>query len=64
MTGAIISALCLLVLGFTEDIIGCFVSDKKSAQHLTISAAVLSIYAVDFSINAGPFYEVASITRL
>ncbi|KAI3329136.1 major facilitator superfamily domain-containing protein [Xylariaceae sp. AK1471] len=52
MIGAVISALCLLVLGFTEDIVGFFVPDKKSAQHLIVSAAVLSIYAVDFSINA------------
>ncbi|KAI1281015.1 major facilitator superfamily domain-containing protein [Xylaria sp. FL0933] len=52
LTGAIISAMFLLLLGFTEDIVGFFVEDKKAAQHLTISAAVLAIYAVDFSINA------------
>ncbi|KAI0535750.1 major facilitator superfamily domain-containing protein [Xylaria digitata] len=52
MTGAIISALFLLLLGFTEDIVGFFFEDKKSAQRLIISAAVLAIYAVDFSINA------------
>ncbi|KAI0447414.1 major facilitator superfamily domain-containing protein [Xylaria telfairii] len=52
LTGAIISALLLLLLGFTEDIVGFFVQDKKSAQHLTVSTAVLAIYAVDFSINA------------
>ncbi|GAP86179.1 putative sucrose transporter [Rosellinia necatrix] len=52
LTGAIITALFLLLLGFTEDIISFFVADKKSAQHLTVSAAVLAIYAVDFSINA------------
>ncbi|TGJ86951.1 hypothetical protein E0Z10_g1797 [Xylaria hypoxylon] len=52
LTGAIISALFLLLLGFTEDIVRFFVKDKESAQHWTISAAVLAIYAVDFSINA------------
>ncbi|KAI0972520.1 major facilitator superfamily domain-containing protein [Xylaria arbuscula] len=52
LTGAIISALFLLLLGFTEDIVSFLVEDKKSAQHLTISAAVVAIYAVDFSINA------------
>ncbi|KAI1828103.1 major facilitator superfamily domain-containing protein [Xylaria intraflava] len=52
LIGSVISALFLLVLGFTEDIVGFFVEDKRSAQHLTISAAVLAIYAVDFSINA------------
>ncbi|CAJ2501642.1 Uu.00g044950.m01.CDS01 [Anthostomella pinea] len=50
--GAIISALCLLVLGFTKEIVGFFVSDEEAAKHLTVLAAVLSIYAVDFSINA------------
>ncbi|KAI0914871.1 major facilitator superfamily domain-containing protein [Ustulina deusta] len=52
LIGAIISALFLLLLGFTEDIVSFFVEEKKSAQHFTISAAVLAIYAVDFSINA------------
>ncbi|KAI2628995.1 major facilitator superfamily domain-containing protein [Xylaria nigripes] len=52
LTGSVISALFLLLLGFTEDIVGYFVKDKESAQHFTISAAVLAIYAVDFSINA------------
>ncbi|KAI1132089.1 ribosome biogenesis protein SLX9-domain-containing protein [Nemania abortiva] len=52
VVGAVISALFLLLLGFTEDIVRFFVEDRKSAQHLTISAAVLAIYAVDFSINA------------
>ncbi|KAI0104821.1 major facilitator superfamily domain-containing protein [Nemania sp. FL0031] len=52
LTGAVISAMFLLLLGFTEDIVGFFVEDKKSVQHFTISAAVFAIYAVDFSINA------------
>ncbi|KAI1432397.1 major facilitator superfamily domain-containing protein [Xylaria sp. CBS 124048] len=52
LVGSIISALLLLVLGFTEDIVGLFVEDKATVQHLTISAAVFAIYAVDFSINA------------
>ncbi|KAI1811736.1 major facilitator superfamily domain-containing protein [Poronia punctata] len=51
MAGAIISALFLLLLGFTEDIIGFFITDKKAAQQLAVTAAVLAIYAVDFSIN-------------
>ena len=43
LTGAIITALLLLLLGFTEDIMGFFVEDKKSAQHMTVYAAVLAI---------------------
>ncbi|KAI1367995.1 major facilitator superfamily domain-containing protein [Xylaria arbuscula] len=58
LPGAIITAFFLLLLGFTEDIMGYFVEDKKSAQHMTVSAAVVAIYAVDFSINA-----VMSATR-
>lgn len=50
--GAILSAFCLVTLGFTKEIVGYFVSDEKTAQHLTISTAILAIYAVDFSINA------------
>ncbi|KAI0395062.1 major facilitator superfamily domain-containing protein [Xylariaceae sp. FL0594] len=49
--GSIISALFLLLLGFTGDIVGFFVTDEKVAQHLTVRAAVVAIYAVDFSIN-------------
>ncbi|KAI0409741.1 major facilitator superfamily domain-containing protein [Xylaria palmicola] len=52
LTGAIISALFLLLLGFTAEIVDFFVQDKNSVQHLTVTAAVLAIYAVDFSINA------------
>lgn len=50
--GSILSAICLLTLGFTKEIIGFFVPDEKVAQTFTISTAVLAIYAVDFSINA------------
>ncbi|KAL7629466.1 hypothetical protein AAE478_000986 [Parahypoxylon ruwenzoriense] len=52
VVGSILSALCLLTLGFTKEIIGFFIPDEKVAQTFTISTAVLSIYAVDFSINA------------
>ncbi|KAI1779864.1 MFS general substrate transporter [Hypoxylon cercidicola] len=50
--GAILSALCLLTLGFTKEIVGYFAPDETAAQGLTIYTAVLAIYAVDFSINA------------
>ncbi|KAI1262960.1 major facilitator superfamily domain-containing protein [Xylariaceae sp. FL1019] len=52
VVGALITALCLLVLGFTQELVSFFVADDKAAQHLTVTMAVLSIYAVDFSINA------------
>lgn len=67
--------LCLLVLGWTAEIVECFVTEPKLVRdHLsdvmvdetimamneqkrscTITLAVLSIYAVDFAINAGRY---------
>ena len=55
MVGAVISGLCLLTLGFTKEIVGYFVSDESTAKSLTIFAAVLAIYAVDFAVNAGSY---------
>ncbi|KAF3015665.1 hypothetical protein E8E14_012637 [Neopestalotiopsis sp. 37M] len=52
VVGAIVVALSLLVLGFTQEIVGLFVSDEEAAKTITILVAVLAIYAVDFSINA------------
>ncbi|KAI0482971.1 MFS general substrate transporter [Xylariaceae sp. FL0804] len=51
VVGSVISALCLLTLGFTKEIVSFFVGDEKAAQGMTVFAAVLAIYAVDFSIN-------------
>ena len=68
--GAIIVGLCLLVLGWTKEIVGLFITDGSTVcsgeaavfvayvdplqkKNATIALAVLSIYAVDFAINAG-----------
>ena len=69
--GALIVAVCLLVLGWTGEIVRLFVREPETVgdlnQHIlgvpvddglqakscTIALAVLSIYAVDFAINAG-----------
>lgn len=51
--GSVIVALSLLALGFTKEIVASFVSDPYLAKVLTIMMAVLSLYSVDFSINAG-----------
>lgn len=51
--GSMIAALSMIVLGFTQEIVGFFVADEKSARGFTITLAVLAIYAVDFAINAG-----------
>jgi solute carrier family 45 protein 1/2/4 len=53
--GSIIVAVCLLVLGFTREIVGWFLGANDNddvAQKPTIVIAVLAIYAVDFAINA------------
>ena len=51
--GSVIVALSLLALGFTKEIVASFISDPDTARVLTIMMAVLSLYSVDFSINAG-----------
>lgn len=53
IAGAILVALSLMVLGWTKEIVDIFVKDKDLAKTCTITLAVLSIYAVDFAINAG-----------
>lgn len=53
--GTVIVALCLIVLGFTREIVGIVESDDDKARKPTIVLAVLAIYAVDFAINVGEF---------
>ena len=54
--GSFIVAACLLVLGWTKEIVGYFVEEGDFRKTCTIVLAVLSIYAVDFSINAGKLH--------
>ncbi|KAF7714226.1 MFS-type sugar transport protein [Penicillium ucsense] len=49
--GSFVVAACLIVLGWTSEIVGKFVADPEKAKKVTIALAVSSIYAVDFSIN-------------
>lgn len=58
--GSVIVAIALLVLGFTKEIVVFFISDVEAAKSFTIFLAVLSIYVVDFSINAGSSAAVSS----
>jgi solute carrier family 45, member 1/2/4 len=66
MIGALLSAIGLLVLGFTKEIVSCFVQDEETVKSLTILAAVLAIYSVDFTINVGTCssHLTASISQL
>jgi solute carrier family 45, member 1/2/4 len=58
--GAVVVAACLLILGFTKEIVGLFISDEEAGKTPTIILAVLAIYAVDFSINAGSWKSLAA----
>ncbi|KAF6818616.1 sucrose transport protein [Colletotrichum sojae] len=50
--GSAITAVALMILGFTKEIVGLFISDKETARIFTIILAVMAIYVVDFAINA------------
>ncbi|KAG8630086.1 hypothetical protein KVT40_001705 [Elsinoe batatas] len=50
--GSLLVGMCLLVLGWTDEIVGGFVKEKELRRELTIVLAVFSIYALDFAINA------------
>jgi solute carrier family 45, member 1/2/4 len=52
LVGTAVVAVCLLVLGFTKEIVGLVQPDEDKARRPTIALAVLAIYAVDFAINA------------
>ncbi|RAL02916.1 putative sucrose transporter [Aspergillus ibericus CBS 121593] len=51
IVGSFVVAMCLLVLGWTTEIVNMFIKDTEKAKDVTIALAVLSIYAVDFAIN-------------
>lgn len=47
-------ACALLVLGFTKELVGTFMSSESdSFKATTIALAVLALYCTDFAINAG-----------
>ncbi len=63
VVGTIIVAFSLLTLGFTKEIVGIFIPNEDEARSFVIVLAVLSIYAVDFDINAGPLFSVSVLGR-
>ncbi|KAG8822590.1 hypothetical protein FRC19_005644 [Serendipita sp. 401] len=51
--GSILCSLSLLLLGFTKEVVSFFISPESPANAtITIWLAVISIYCVDFSVNA------------
>ena len=53
--GTAITVVALLMLGFTKEFVGLFVGGEEAVKRPTIVLAVLSIYVVDFAINASKF---------
>lgn len=51
--GSMLVAVCLLILGWTKEIVATFIQDEEMRKSCTIALAIISIYAVDFAINAG-----------
>src|SRR3954452_2244589 len=51
--GSFLVGACLIVLGWTKEIVGHFVEEGEFKRSCTIAVAVGAIYAVDFAINAG-----------
>ncbi|PGH14872.1 hypothetical protein AJ79_02734 [Helicocarpus griseus UAMH5409] len=51
IAGSLIVGMCLLILGWASEIVGVFISAEDTKKSVTIAVAVISIYAVDFSIN-------------
>lgn len=51
--GSIVVAACLIILGWTKEIVGIFTEDRDMAKTGSIVIAVLSIYTLDFAVNAG-----------
>ena len=51
--GSIVVGACLLLLGWTSEVVGLFLSaSNPSKKNVTLVVAVLAIYLVDFAINA------------
>lgn len=50
--GTVLVALFLLLLGWTKEVVKFFVTDAEAVKSHTILLAVLSIYGIDFAINA------------
>ena len=57
VVGSVVVGLLLLVLGWTAEIVGFFIGEGDLRKTLTVFMAVLSIYAVDFAINAGTIHH-------
>lgn len=52
--GTVMVTLSMILLGWTSEFVGLFVpNDEEKRKSVTIVIAVLSIYVLDFAVNAG-----------
>ena len=51
LAGAVLVASLLLILGWTSEIVGYFITDPDIAKSYVVPLAVVTIYVTDFSIN-------------
>jgi solute carrier family 45, member 1/2/4 len=52
LMGAILTGFCFMLLGWTREVVSIFVTNEETLKSTTILLAVLTIYALDFAINA------------
>ncbi len=52
LVGAVLTAMCLVTLGWAKEIAAYFVEEGESRKTWRIVVAVLSIYGIDFAVNA------------
>lgn len=50
--GTVLVGMFLLLLGWTKEVVGMFTTNPETAKSATVYVAVLSIYGIDFAINA------------
>jgi solute carrier family 45 protein 1/2/4 len=50
--GTLIVCFSLFILGWTSEVVSVFITEKETKSFATIVLAVLSIYGIDFAINA------------
>ncbi|KAF2272295.1 uncharacterized protein EI97DRAFT_462079 [Westerdykella ornata] len=50
--GTVLVSMFLLLLGWTKEFVRFFLKEKEAVRQATIVVAVLSIYGIDFAINA------------
>jgi len=54
VAGSAIVGICLLTIGWTREIASWFLDvDEDSYQTVVIWIAVISVYLLDFAVNAG-----------